>query len=315
LKTVQQLLITPGGLELNLKPVNRRKFIKTLSIGALATGGLLTLGRVIASPPDMKLPDPYPELPDWRPDIPAFNDQALFFDEHQYALVATLAAIIIPSDGDPGATEAGVVDYIDKSVADSKKRQGIYRKGLKWLDDLSQEEYGIDFLTLDLKEQINLLHRIDENATARSRPASSFMERVDRKIDNIWDAQFGIGNNSFFFRTIRYDVILAFYSSPISWQAIGYYGPPQPVGYLDFSQPPSTANYTGSVRPVRNESCLICHNEGKKHPRGKLINHTCNTCHRPHSPWPRKKNAFYLEDHVEVLFSSPDRKQEAFLNE
>jgi gluconate 2-dehydrogenase gamma chain len=300
---------------LDLINVNRREFIKKLSIGALATGGLLTAGPIIASAPDMKLPDPYPELPDWKPSIPSYNNQALFFDEHQYALVAILAAIIIPSDDDPGATEAGVVDYIDRSVADSEKRQRMYTKGLKWIDDLSQEEYGTDFLTLDIEEQINLLRRIDESATMRQRPASGFMERVDRKIDKIWDDQFGIGKNSVFFRTIHRDVIFGFYSSPISWQPIGYFGPPQPVGYLDFSQPPSSANYTGSVRQVRNESCLICHNEGKKHPRGKLIDHTCNTCHRPHSPWPRKKNGFYLEDQIEVIFSSPDRKKEAFLDE
>ena len=184
---------------MNLRPVNRRDFIKKLGIGALATGGLLTVGRVIASTPDMKSPDPYPVLPDWKSAIPAYNDQVLFFDEHQYALVATLAAIIIPSDDDPGATEAGVVDYIDRSVADSEKRQGIYKKGLKWIDDLSQEEYGTDFLTLDLKEQINLLRQIDESATMRTRPVSGLMGRVDRKIDKIWDDQFGIGKKFSFF--------------------------------------------------------------------------------------------------------------------
>jgi hypothetical protein len=193
-------------------------------------------------------------------------------------------------------------------VADSEKRQGAYKKGLKWVDDFSQDEYGTDFLSLNPKEQINLLREMDEIATMRSRPANDFLERVDRKIDTIWDDHFGLGKNSKFFSTLLKDVIFAFYSSPISWQAIGYFGPPQPVGYLNFSNPPSSKSYTGSVRQVRNESCLICHSEGKKHPRGKLIDHTCNTCHRPHSPWPRKKNAFYIEDHVEVIFTSPDRK-------
>jgi hypothetical protein len=293
---------------LDLRNVNRREFIKKLGIGALATGGLFTAGGIVASPPDMKLPDPYPELHDCKPAIPAYNDKALFLDEHQYALVATLAAIIIPSDDDPGATEADVVDYIDRSVADSDKRQGIYTKGLKWIDDLSQEEYGTDFLTLNLKEQINLLRRIDECATWRRRPVADFMERVVRKVGNIWNDQFGIGKNSKFFKIIHRDVLAAFYSNPISWQAIGYFGPPQPVGYMDFHKPPSSANYTGSVRQVRNESCMVCHNEGKKHPRGKLIDHTCNTCHRPHSPWPHKRNASYLEDLVEIVFSSRDRK-------
>ena len=295
--------------------VNRREFIKKMGVGVLATGGLLSIGGIVVSPPDMNLPDPYPELPDKMPAMPAYNKQALFFDEHQYALVATLGAIIIPTDEDPGATEAGVVDYIDKIVAASNKRQQIYSKGLKWIDDLSKEKYGNDFLTLDMKKQIKMLRRIDESETMKRRPASNFIELVDRKIDTIWDDHFGVGRNSHFFKTIQKDVFVAFYSNPISWQSIGYYGPPQPGGYLDFAQPPSTTDYTGSVRQVRNESCMICHNEGKKHPRGKLIDYTCNTCHRPHSPWPRKENAFYLEDHIEVIFSSPDRKQESIVSE
>ncbi len=36
-----------------------------------------------------------------------------FFDEQQYAVVQAACARLIPTDEDPGATEAGVVDYID----------------------------------------------------------------------------------------------------------------------------------------------------------------------------------------------------------
>jgi hypothetical protein len=36
-----------------------------------------------------------------------------FFDEQQYAVVQAACARLIPTDQDPGATEAGVVDYID----------------------------------------------------------------------------------------------------------------------------------------------------------------------------------------------------------
>jgi hypothetical protein len=38
---------------------------------------------------------------------------ARFFDEYQYAIVRAACARLIPTDQDPGATEAGVVDYID----------------------------------------------------------------------------------------------------------------------------------------------------------------------------------------------------------
>ena len=273
-----------------MKKVNRREFIKKLGIGALATGGLLTSGTLIASPTKMELPDPYPELPGRKPAIPPYNDQSLFFNEHQYALVTTLAAIIIPSDEDPGATEAVVVDEIDRLTADSTEKQAIYKKGLKWLDEISRKENGNDFLALELKEQISLLRRIDEAETIRNRPVTGFMERVDRKAHELWDDLFGIGESSNFFRNIRKDVLVSYFSNPISWKVVGYFGPPQPVGYLDFSEPPSPKNYTGFIRQISNQSCLICHDEGLKHSKSEehvkdeLIDRTCTTCHPPHFP-------------------------------
>ena len=37
----------------------------------------------------------------------------LFFSPEEYAVVEAACAVLIPSDDDPGATEAGVADYID----------------------------------------------------------------------------------------------------------------------------------------------------------------------------------------------------------
>lgn len=290
--------------------IYRRQFIKKSAIGILGAGATVMLGKFVLSPPDMGLPDPYPELPRRKPDIPPYNDKSRFFDEHQYAVVATLAALIVPADDDPGATEAGVVDYIDSLVAESEKKQAVYVKGLKWLDDLSHERYGSGkaFLSLGLKEQIDLLRLIDETHSMRTRQVSSFLQQVDRKINKIWDDLFGVGKNSKFFAVIHVDVIRAYYSSPVSWKAVGYFGPPQPVGYPDFAYPPSPANYTSSIRLIRNTSCKNCHEKGK-HPRGGVIDHSCKTCHRPHSPWPYEKNAFHLEDHIGFAFPNPDRKK------
>jgi len=39
------------------------------------------------------------------------------------ALAAVLAALIIPTDEDPVATEAGVVNYIDRIVSESEQKQ------------------------------------------------------------------------------------------------------------------------------------------------------------------------------------------------
>jgi len=290
--------------------INRRQFIKKSVIGALVAGGAFAAGKIVVSPPDMGLPNPYPELPERKPVIPPYNNNALFFNKHQYALVATLAAIIIPTDDDPGATEAGVVDYIDGIVAGSSEKQSKYKKGLKWIDAISRKTYGTgkDFLSLSLQKQIDLLRLIYETYSMRWRKASNFLQRLDRKIDTIWDDFFGIGKNSNFFKVIRMDVCDGYFSNPVSWKMVGFFGPPQPNGYPNFSDPPSSADYTGSLRSVDNTSCLNCHKEGK-HPRGGLINQTCTTCHRPHSPWPYDKDAFYLEDHIEFLFPNPDRKR------
>ena len=292
--------------------IDRRQFIKRSAVGLLGAGAILAAGKITVSSPDMGLPDPYPVLPDREPTIPPYNNKALFFDEHQYALVGTLAALIIPTDDDPGATEAGVVDYIDSLVAGSEKKQTIYLKGLNWLDEFSQEKYGSGkkFLKLGGKKQIDLLRLIDETHSMRSRPVSSFLQRLDRKIDRTWDDLFGVGENSVFFKRIRMDVFNGYFSNPVSWKVVGYFGPPQPIGYPDFSDPPSSTNYTGAIRPVSNMSCRICH-EDVKHPTGGLINYNCTTCHRPHSPWPYDKDAFYVEDHIEFVFPNPDRKKGA----
>ena len=287
---------------------SRRRFIKRAAIGILGVGAMLTTGKAAVSPPDMGLPDPYPELPDRKAVTPPYNHKSLFFSEHQYDLIATLAALIIPTDDTAGATEAGVANYIDSLVAESQNRQAIYAKGLKWLDDLSMERSDKDFLGLDLNEQIDLLRVLDETSSMRDRPVSGSLQRVNRKIDKIWDDVFGVGENSRVFKIIRQDVIEGYYTSPISWEGLGYFGPPQPVGYPDFSDPPSSANYTGSVRLVNNVSCKKCHEEGR-HPRGGLIDLTCTTCHRPHSPWPYDRKAFRLEDHIGFVFPNPDRKK------
>ena len=263
------------------KKFTRREFIKISTVGLVATGAVVATGRIIALPPDMGLPNPYPVVPEQKPATPSPSNSTRFFNEHQYALVATLAALIVPTDEDPGATEAGVVDYIDRLVGQSEEKQTKYVKGLDWLDELSQKEYDKDFLSLGLREQIDLLRSIDETEAMRHRRVFGFLERVDRKIDKIWDDLFGVGDDSYFFEEIRKDVFYGYYSNPISWKVVGYYGPPQPVGYSDYTEPPSAANYINAARPVEDETCQSCHFDQTT--KGSHINLTeCTTCHEPH---------------------------------
>ena len=291
------------------KRTTRRQFIKRSAIGLAGVATVSITG--VAMPRAIDMPEPYPTLQPRSTVIPAYHDRVRFFDSHQYELVATIAALIIPSDDTPGATEAGVVDVIDEMVADSPKYQEIYRQGLQWVDALSRQYHGKEknFLKLDTAEQIELLRIIDRSNLIHHRKSSNFFTKVDIKLGIFWDEIFGLGENAKFFYHIRRGTIYAFYSSRLSWKGIGYFGPPQPEGYPDFMDPPSTDKITGKVRPIRAATCKTCHQE-VKHPVGELIDHSCKRCHRPHKPWPMDESAIHLEDHVGFVFPSPDRQWE-----
>lgn len=261
----------------------RRDFLKLSAVGLAATGAAVASARIIAIPPDMGLPNPYPVVPDQELVIPSPSNSARFFSEHQYALVATLAALIVPTDEDPGATEAGVVDYVDSLVAQSTEKQDTYVEGLDWLDALCQKKRDKDFLNLDLSEQIDLLRSIYEVREMRNRPISNVLEQVDRKVEKIWDDALGsgIGDVPRFFKELRMDVFYGYYSSPIGWKVVGYYGPPQPVGYPDYAGPPSASADIDTVRPVEDETCQSCHFD-QTMKEGHVDSTECTACHTPH---------------------------------
>lgn len=263
------------------KKLTRRDFIKISAVGLAATGTLVAIGRLVAEPPNMKLPDMYPVLPGKKPSLPQYNKNARFFNEHQYASVAALASIIVPTDEEPGATEAGVVDYIDGLVAGSKDMQAVYADGLPTMDGFSQRKHNKKFLDLEIKEQIDLLSSIDSAEAMRRRRVSNFIKRVDRKIDTLWDDFFGVGEDMIrFFRKVREHVFYGYYSNPVSWKVVRYYGPPQPVGYLDFAQPPS-GHYEVAVRPVSDKACQHCHFDQTKKTTHKKSSE-CTKCHTSH---------------------------------
>jgi gluconate 2-dehydrogenase subunit 3-like protein len=97
------------------------------------------------------------QLPAAEPNAP------LFFTKEEYALLATLPDLIIPTDDhSPGAQEAGVAAYIDRSVAEAiaAEDKTSWRKGLSAINDLSQETYHAKFLKLEKPQQTALLTKL-----------------------------------------------------------------------------------------------------------------------------------------------------------
>ncbi len=290
------------------RSLNRRQFINKTAGYVAGAGAALTAGSLLI-PPENSQASQYSEIPTQKPAIPDFNPDSRFFNEHQYLTVATLAALIIPTDEHPGATEAGIVDYLDAFLADGPQQmRTTYSQGLAWIDELSRQRRGRDFIQLDLQTQIDLMQEMHEISEMRQRKVSGFLQRLSRKVDKLRDNVLGMGENAKFFKRLRNHVFNGYVTNPVSWNMIGYYGPPQPVGYLDFADPPTAYNYSPPVRHVNSASCLGCHEATMDHPNGGLIDHACTTCHRPHTPWLRNQDAFHLENHIGVAFPNSDRK-------
>jgi len=78
----------------------------------------------------------------------------------------TLEAIcdrIIPSDQDPGAAWAGVVNFIDKQLTGPyRKLQKTYRLGLACTNESSLAMFGKRFTALTGEQADELLHRIEK---------------------------------------------------------------------------------------------------------------------------------------------------------
>ena len=148
-----------------------------------------------------------------------------FFSPYQATVMEEVTSLIIPSDNSPGAREAGIVFAIDNSISENKRLQTIYQKGIEWLDFKAKELTGRDsYLDLNQDERIEILKIADQYRSSLSRRAIA--PAVDR--ENL------IGNQ--FFKDVVRRTIDIFYTSDLGWKVVGYHGPPQWAGNLDYSK-------------------------------------------------------------------------------
>ena len=86
-----------------------------------------------------------------------------YFDTQQARTVEAIAERLWPASGDSaGAIEAGVVYYIDRSLAgEYEEYQLDYRIGLELLDEVSRDEHGSAFRDLAAEQQDSILRGIE----------------------------------------------------------------------------------------------------------------------------------------------------------
>jgi gluconate 2-dehydrogenase gamma chain len=132
---------------------------------------------------------------------------------------ATLAAAcdqIVPPDEDPGASEAGVVTFIDRQLATRQRRDlPFWRAGLAGLDATARRRHAAPFVRLPSARQVQVL------------------EAIERGDGDPSDWAGGVAPDEFFARLRQY-TMMGFYGDPrhggnrhrVAWAMVGLPDPP-----------------------------------------------------------------------------------------
>ena len=138
-------------------------------------------------------------------------------------MIEEVTALLIPTDQDPGAKEAGVVYSFDQLAMRSRINQKVFVQGVKWLDYMTQQIFHISsFLELDEQERIQLLKFAETGET-------HFLKKTQPDVP---PKLIEFGKN--FFQFILDHTMTVFYTSPGGWKVVRFAGPPQWEGNLDY---------------------------------------------------------------------------------
>ncbi|QDX82682.1 hypothetical protein B9N43_16430 [Denitratisoma sp. DHT3] len=180
-----------------MEQATRRDFIKALGVCLVATN----------------IPRPLTAL------AAARNKGPVSLDAGEWRCVEAICAELIPTDHDPGATEAGCVNFIDKALAaEDAAALPLYRAALADIDKLCRQAHGQPFAELESAQRQRILAAMEQGALA------GWGLAMVRPQD--------------FFATIRFHALLGFIADPryggnqdyVGWKLMGFPGPLHQVG-------------------------------------------------------------------------------------
>ena len=185
----------------------RRAFLKGAAVGAVAGAGLVpeALAQTQGQPHG-----------DGGATTAQAHGHGAFLNDEDAATVAAFAERLMPgAPGKPGATEAGVLNYIDLALAGAySDQQDFYRRGLSSLDAFCRGTHKARFVELDGARQDAVIAALEQGkATEFSWPSAQA-----------------------FFNTLRTHTMEGMFADPVyggnkdfaGWMLIGFPGA-QPV--------------------------------------------------------------------------------------
>lgn len=102
-----------------------------------------------------------------------------FFTPSEYATLSRLTDVIIPPTNTPGASAAGVPEYIDRVVSLNKELQPLIRAGLAWIERQAKTRFSRDFLALDDADHVTILQPLSDQIDRERRDAQQRRFRTD----------------------------------------------------------------------------------------------------------------------------------------
>jgi gluconate 2-dehydrogenase gamma chain len=196
---------------------------------------------------------------------PAADEQTValtFFNDFEADTVEAIAERIIPGgDGNVGATDAGVVYYVDRAVSGfSVSLQKVYRLGLRELEAFCRRKYDHSFVQLTEERQDEVVRRFLGPESGEADPGRNSAGEVDHDFDGSPD-QAGPASRRLdrslldrLFAVIREHAIEGLFCDPVyggnrnavGWQLVGF-----PGVYWGYSAEQMKEGYDGRQLPIR----------------------------------------------------------------
>lgn len=188
--------------------MRRRDTIKTLLVGSLAGGAMLTgcdpdravnVGKEVG----VTEGDGYGRTPEEIRHDENVNSKT-YFNDAELSMLAVLCDLILPADEKSGsATDAGVPEFIEFIVKDMPNHQLPIRGGMMWLNYEALSEFELDFIACSDQQQRSLLDRI------------AFPSEDEEDDPSTGEA---------FFSLLRNLVLTGYYTTKMGIESLGYKG-------------------------------------------------------------------------------------------
>ena len=143
--------------------LNRRAFLRQSSAAILIAG-------ISGCKPGIKTPE-VGKLS--KPASSTGLTNRFSFDSHQKNSIKNVQIILFPNDGDgPSADDINALEYLEWALTDSDNEADgdgeFIQKGVGWLDLLSEQTKGSQFIKLDINQQNDVLTNISQSSAGEN---------------------------------------------------------------------------------------------------------------------------------------------------